>query len=124
MGLKSVSSQRSSSLRPFGGLLAERGVIQSKQISEEAVNPWHSKFVTLTIEVTSLEKQLRDLREMPSRSPPRNGMDSVSRGYVYLKEWSPGRWTPACIHHGSMLRVAECAMVSCVRYPVHRGNEP
>ena len=65
------------------------------------------ELVTIPIEVTSLEKQLRDLRELPSKNPPRNGMDSVSRGYVFLKEWSPGYRTPACLHHGAMLRVAD-----------------
>lgn len=65
------------------------------------------ELVTITTEVTSLEKRLRDLRELPSKNPPRNGMDSVSRGYVFLKEWSPGHRTPACIHHGAMLRVAD-----------------
>ena len=63
--------------------------------------------VAITTEVTSLEKRLRDLRELPSKNPPRNGMDSVGRGQVFLKEWSPGHRTPACIHHGAMLRVAD-----------------
>ncbi len=66
------------------------------------LSPANSELVILTTEVTSLEKQLRDLREMPAKNPPRNGMDSVSRGYVFLKEWFPGCVTPACIHHGAM----------------------
>ena len=61
--------------------------------------------VTIIIEVTSLEKVLRDLREMPAKNPPRNGMDSVSSGYVFLKEWSPGLWTPTCVHFGAMNQV-------------------
>ncbi len=73
--------------------------------------PWlrsaNGELVSLTTEVTSLEKQLRDLREMPAKNPPRNGMDSVTRGNVFLKEWSPGCITPACIHHGAMLRVSD-----------------
>ena len=54
-----------------------------------------------------MEMQLRDLGELPSKNPPRNGMDSVSRGYVFLKEWFPGGITPACIHPGAKLRVAD-----------------
>lgn len=53
-----------------------------------------------------MEKVLRDLREMPARNPPRNGMDSVTRGLVFLKEWSPGYRTPACVHFGAMNQVA------------------
>jgi hypothetical protein len=49
-----------------------------------------------------VKRVLRDLREMPARNPPKNGMDSVTRGYVFLKEWSPGLWTPACVHFGAM----------------------
>ncbi len=52
------------------------------------------ELVIPSTEVTSLEMQLRDLREMPSKNPPRNGMHSVSRGYVFLKEWFPGCVTP------------------------------
>ena len=65
------------------------------------------KFGTISTEVPNMAKRLRDLREMPSKNPPRNGMDSVGRGQVFLKEWSPGHRTPACIHHGAMLRVAD-----------------
>ena len=54
---------------------------------------------------------LRDLREMPSRpgsKPPSNGMDSVSRGYVFVKSDSDGLVpTPHCIHHGAMACVGK-----------------
>ncbi len=52
--------------------------------------------------------QLRDLRDMPSQSgnAPTNGMDSVSRGFVFLKSDSPAiAPTPHCVHHGAMLQV-------------------
>ena len=52
-----------------------------------------------------MEKVLRDLRKMPAKNPPRNGMDSVTRGYVFLKQWPHGLWTPACIHFGAMNQV-------------------
>ena len=63
------------------------------------------RFGTVSTEVPSLENQLRDLRDLPSKNPPKNGMDSVSRGYVFLKEWAPGLWTPACVHFGAMNHV-------------------
>ena len=49
---------------------------------------------------------LRDMKDMQSKNPPKNGMDSVSRGHVFLKADNPGvRPTPHCIHHGAMLNV-------------------
>ena len=52
-----------------------------------------------------MEKQLRDLRDLQSKNPPRNGMDSVTRGDVFLKEWFPGCITSACVHFGAMNQV-------------------
>lgn len=57
---------------------------------------------------TSEPPQLRDLSAMPARSasPPMNGMDSVSRGFVFLRADSQGLSpTPHCVHHGAMLQV-------------------
>jgi hypothetical protein len=54
-------------------------------------------------------RALRGLGDMPLRArskPPTNGMDSVSRGLVFLKSDSPGTSeTPHCVHHGAMLQV-------------------
>ncbi len=51
--------------------------------------------------------QLRDLKDMPTKGePPKNGMDSVSRGFVILKADSVGTSaTPHCTHMGAMLNV-------------------
>ena len=65
----------------------------------------HASSAPSSSEVPSLKNQLRDLRDLPSKNPPKNGMDSVSRGYVFLKEWSPGFRTPACVHFGAMNQV-------------------
>ncbi len=43
-----------------------------------------------------------------SACPSLNGMDSVSRGFVFLKADSRGtRPTPRCLHHGAMLLVGK-----------------
>lgn len=54
---------------------------------------------------------LFDLAKMPSENPPRNGMDSVSRGIVFLMETEHGTF-PYCRGSGhtgdsALLRVGE-----------------
>lgn len=52
-------------------------------------------------------KTIRDMKDMPSRGPPpTNGMDSVSKGFIFLKADSSNvPQTPHCIHFGAMCNV-------------------
>lgn len=72
--------------------------------------------------------EIVDIKDMPDFNPAvKNGIDSVSKGLVYLQEYENAEQNiygkrqpqyPTCIRHGAMLKVSKdgiwrCGELSC-----------
>lgn len=58
--------------------------------------------------------KLKDIKDMPNFNPEiKNGIDSVSKGYIEMRTNRWGQSHPHCKVHGAMLKVSKDGIWRC-----------